>query len=109
MAVSANCALAQSMELVSMLRNKSFVIIFGFKYSLFGSVNHLRGNEVWLFALLGVFLEEVGKEEQLQHDEDDEQLDEDDGPQRAPQLHGTESVVVKVIDLVQKTAFFHPF
>jgi hypothetical protein len=39
-------------------------------------------------------LQEVGKEEQLQDDENDKKFDEDDGPQRPSQFHGAETVVV---------------
>ena len=43
-------------------------------------VNQLGGHEVGLFALGGMLLQVVGKEEELQHDEDDEQLRQDDSP-----------------------------
>ena len=45
----------------------------------------------------GVLLQEVGQEEQFQHHKDDEQLDEDDGPQRPAQAHVPESVDVEVV------------
>lgn len=57
------------------------------------------------FALLGMLFDEVGEEEQLQYDEDDEQLDKDDSPQRPSQLHFPESVVVKVKYPMDKIVF----
>ena len=36
--------------------------------------------------------EEVGEEENLEHSEDDDQLDDDDRPQRAPDFHVPETV-----------------
>lgn len=47
---------------------------------LFGSLNHLVCHEVRLVAIVGAFFDIIRKEEYLQDDEDDKQLDEDDGP-----------------------------
>ena len=39
--------------------------------------------------------QEIGKEENLEYREHDEKLDEDNGPQRPPESHGTETIAVK--------------
>ena len=54
-----------------------------------------------------MLFQEVWKEEELQDDEDDEELDEDDGPQRPSQLHVTEAVVVEIEDASCKVGCFH--
>jgi hypothetical protein len=54
-----------------------------------------------------VLLQEVGEEEHFQDGKDDEELDEDNGPQRTPQFHVLETVVVEVEDSVDETIFPH--
>ena len=60
------------------------------------SVDHLCGHKLRLLSLLCMLRKEVGEEEYLQHGEDDEELDGDDDPQRAPQPHLSETVVIEV-------------
>ena len=54
-----------------------------------------------------MLLQEVREEENLQHHEDDEELDEDDGPQCLAQAHVPESVGVKVIDPKEESLLVH--
>ena len=54
-----------------------------------------------------MLLEKVGEEEYLEDGEDDEKLDEDDGPQGTAQRHFAETVVVEVVDPIEKVVFFH--
>ena len=70
------------------------------------SLDNLARHVTRLVAL-GVLFQKVGEEEQLQHHEDDEQLNQDDGPQRLTQAHVPESVGVEVVDPVEKTVLPH--
>ena len=71
-----------------------------------GAVDEL-GGDVGGFVAAGVFLQEIGEEEHLEDGEHDEQLDEDDGPQRTPQLHVLEAFVVEIEESVDETVFAH--
>ena len=71
-----------------------------------GAIDEL-GGDIGGFVALGVFLQEIGEEEHLEDGEHDEQLDEDDGPQRTPQLHVPEAFVVKIEESVYETVFSH--
>jgi len=51
--------------------------------------------------------EKVGKEKELQDGEDDEQLDENDGPQGLAQRHVAETVSIEVIGPIEKTLLVH--
>ena len=64
------------------------------------NVQQLRCYIFRLVPLLSVLLQEVGEEEQLEHHEDHKQLDEYDGPERAPQFHRPETVVIKVVNFI---------
>ena len=74
---------------------------------LFRAVNQLASNVFGFLALPRLLLEEVREEEHLQYGENDEQLDENDGPQRASQRHVPESVVIEVEDPVKKPVLSH--
>jgi len=54
-----------------------------------------------------VLADVVGEEKELQHGKDDEQLDEDDGPEGAPQRHAAESVIVEMECFVEEVVLFH--
>ena len=71
-----------------------------------GAVDEL-GGDVGGFVAGGVFLQEIGEEEHLEDGEHDEQLDEDDGPQRTPQLHVPEAFVVEIEESIYQTVFAH--
>jgi hypothetical protein len=59
-------------------------------------------------AFIGMLLDEVRKEEELQDDENDKKLYQDDGPQRLAQPHVAEAIVVEVEDTVQEAFLVHP-
>ena len=71
-----------------------------------GAVDEL-GGDVGGFVAAGVFLQKIGEEEHLEDGEHDEQLDEDDGPQRTAQLHVPEAFVVEIEESVYETVFAH--
>ena len=71
-----------------------------------GAVDEL-GGDVGGFVPGGVFLQKIGEEEHLEDGEHDEQLDEDDGPQRTAQLHVPEAFVVEIEESVYETVFAH--
>ena len=54
-----------------------------------------------------MLLQEIGEKEELQDDEDDEQLNQDDSPERFAQTHVAEPVVIEVEDTIQEALFFH--
>ena len=54
-----------------------------------------------------MLLEEIGEEKYLEHHKDDEQLDEDDGPQRLAQAHVPETIDVEVVDPIEKVVLSH--
>ena len=59
------------------------------------------------FVALGILLQEIRKEENLEYSENNEQLDDDDGPQRLAEAHGAEPVIVEVEDPMEKTVLIH--
>ena len=59
------------------------------------------------FIALGMLLEEVREEEQLENCEDDEQFNEDDGPKRLAETHGAEPVVIQVESPIKETVRGH--
>jgi hypothetical protein len=69
--------------------------------------DELVGDVVGLTAFVGVGLEEIGEEENLQDDKHDKQLDQDNGPQRLSQPHIAETIIVKVEDPVPESLFIH--
>ena len=66
----------------------------------------MRSNELGLLPLGCMLFDEVGEEEHLENGEDDEQLDEDEGPQRLAQLHVSEAVVIEVKTLYRNPCLF---
>ena len=76
-------------------------------FFLFGPFRKFVSHKVSLSALFGVGTEEVWEEENLQNDKDDEKLDGYDQPQRLPQRHAAEAIIIKVEGTVKETAFSH--
>ena len=75
-------------------------------FNLFRSVCQFRRHESSLVAI-GVLLEEVGEKEDLENHEDNEQLDQDNGPQCLAEAHIPETVVIEVIDPVEESLSVH--
>ena len=71
--------------------------LFGFE--LFCPVGQFRRYKVSLLAI-GMLLQEIWEEEYFQYEEDDEQLDDDNSPQRLADCHRAKTVVVEVKDPV---------
>lgn len=59
------------------------------------------------FIAIGMLLEEVGEEENLENDKDNEQFNQDNRPQRLAQAHMPEAVVIKVKGPIEKPVFVH--
>ena len=53
-------------------------------------------HEFIFFPFWRMFFYVVGEEEEFQYNEDDEQFYQYDGPQRAPQRHAAEPIIVKL-------------
>ena len=70
-------------------------------------VQQLCSNKVGLGALFCMGTEEIGKEKDFQDNEDDEQLDGNDQPQRFPQRHAAETIVVQAEGSVKETVVCH--
>ena len=60
------------------------------------SVQNFLGNEASLVSVLGIRIDKIRKEEELEHQEDDGKLDEDDSPQRLAQGHRPETIVIEM-------------
>ena len=58
-------------------------------------------------AFLGMLSDEIGEKEDFEDDEDDEQLDGDDEPERAPQRHVAETIIVEMERLMPETVWTH--
>jgi hypothetical protein len=54
-----------------------------------------------------MLLDEVGKKEEFEDDEDNKQLDKDNGPQRAPQRHRAETIDVQVVHAIKEAFPIH--
>ena len=67
----------------------------------------MRSHKLCLLAFLSMLLDEVGKEEKLQNEENHKEFDEDNRPQGTPQPHVAEAVIVEVENLVKETLFLH--
>ena len=74
---------------------------------LFGPFRKFVSHKVSLSALFGVGTEEVWEEENLQNDEDDEYFNDDNQPQRLPQRHAAETIVVQTEGTVKETVVGH--
>ena len=48
-------------------------------------------------------LQKIGEEENFQHTKDDKQLDANDEPQRFPQFHMAETVIIQVEHFIKET------
>lgn len=71
------------------------------------SFGKLVGHIVGLTALASILFQEVGEEKQFENKENDEQLYQDDGPQRLAPRHVAEAVGIQVVCPVQEARFFH--
>ena len=60
------------------------------------SVQNFLGYEASLVSVLGICIDKVRKEEELEHQENDGKLDEDDGPERLAQGHCPETIVIEM-------------
>ena len=60
------------------------------------SVQNFLGYEASLVSVLGIRIDKIRKEEELEHQEDDGKLDEDDSPQRLAQGHRPETIVIEM-------------
>ena len=54
-----------------------------------------------------MLFQEIGEEKQLQDKEHDEELDENDGPERLSQLHVPESVGIQIVCPIPEARLFH--
>ena len=71
------------------------------------NLQRLCCNEFSLLTLLRMLLDEVRKEEKFQDEENDEEFDENNCPQSTPQPHIAETIIVEVINPIEKTSFLH--
>ena len=60
------------------------------------SVEDFLGYEASLVSVLGIRIDKIRKEEELEHQKDDGKLDEDDGPERLAQGHRPETIVIEM-------------
>ena len=60
------------------------------------SVQNFLGDKARLVSVLGIRIDKIWKEEELEHQEDDGKLDEDDGPERLAQGHRPETIVIEM-------------
>ena len=66
------------------------------------------GRYILRFAAFGrIGFQEIREKEEFQHHKDDEELDEDDRPERLAQRHVAETIVVKIENPIQETVFLH--
>ena len=66
------------------------------------------GRYILRFASFGrIGFQEIREKEEFQHHKDDEELDEDDRPERLAQRHVAETIVVKIENPIQETVFLH--
>ena len=60
------------------------------------SVQNFLGYEASLVSVLGIRIDKIRKEKELEHQEDDGKLDEDDGPERLAQGHRPEALIIEM-------------
>ncbi len=77
--------------------------------SLATPVHELLPYELRLLPLRCVLLDEIWEEEEFEDDKHDEKLDKDDRPERAPQCHVLEAVVIQIEDFVYEPCLSHIF
>ena len=70
-------------------------------------VDEFFGHILVFSPLRGVLANVVGKEKDFQNHKDDEKLDEDDDPERAPQCHAAKTVVIQTESPLKKVALCH--
>ena len=75
----------------------------GFRFPLYQFPSH----ELRLMALLRILLQEVWKEEDFEDGKVDKQLHADDQPERTPQRHLPETVVIETKGFVPETILGH--
>ena len=71
-----------------------------------GAFRQLRCHKAGFIAI-GMLLEEVGEEENLENDKDNEQFNQDNRPQRLAEVHIPETVVIEVEDPVKESLLVH--
>ena len=86
--------LSRTDVVLSVIQQYCGAVTAGAKHPCLHRRNEFVGNVIG-FVALGLFSEEVREEKQFKDNEDDEQLDENDGPQRAAERHFPEAVVVE--------------
>lgn len=69
------------------------------------SVQNFLGNEASLVSVLGIRIDKIRKEKELEHQEDDGKLDEDDCPERLAQGHRPETIVIEMENPGQQSLF----
>lgn len=62
----------------------------------FLSVENFLGYEARLVSVLGIRIDKIWKEKELEHQEDDGKFDEDDSPERLAQGHRPETIVIEM-------------
>jgi hypothetical protein len=73
---------------------------------MFYVFQQLFGHIARLVAI-GVRLQEIWKEKQLENHKDDKQFDKDDGPKRLAQRHRAKSIVIQMEYFIEKVVFTH--
>ena len=71
-----------------------------------GAFRQLRCHKAG-FITASMLLEEVGEEENLENDKDNEQFNQDNRPQRLAEVHIPETVVIEVEDPVKESLLVH--
>ena len=104
MAVSANCARDQSIKEVSNCCIYKCVVRVSRWGSGCGAVDEFFGDILPALALRVEAAQEAGEEDHAQHDEHDDQLHQDQNPQRTPPGHLPEAVDVEACDTHQGVA-----
>lgn len=63
-------------------------------------LNKIAANIFALFPIAIHVAERIGEKDQPQDDKHDEELDQNDEPQRPPQCHATESIHIKAVYII---------
>ena len=72
------------------------------------SVENFLGYEASLVSVLGIRIDKIWEEKELEHQENDSKLDEDDSPERLAQGHRPETIVIEMENPGQQS-LFHRF
>ena len=74
------------------------IVFSGSGSVLLCAVHELFADKGRFFSAGSVGTQEVGEEEDAEHNEDDEEFDEYDGPKRLAQRHAAKTVGIEMID-----------